>query len=69
VTDRTGGFTDPELEGLGEVTEALAIIVELQSTRRVARSLLDTYVGHRTGERVLSGAITRGSGEAIRAVI
>jgi adenylate cyclase len=30
---------------------------------------MDTYVGHRTGERVLSGAITRGSGEAIRAVI
>ncbi len=69
VTDRAGGFTDPELEGLGEVAEALAIIVELQSTRRVARSPLDTYVGHRTGERVLSGAITRGSGEVIRAVI
>jgi adenylate cyclase len=69
ATDRAGGFTDREIEGLGEVAEALAIIVELQSTRRVARSLLDTYVGHRTGERVLSGAITRGSGEAIRAVI
>jgi hypothetical protein len=69
ATDRTGGFNDREIEELGEVAEALAIIVELQSTRRVARSLLDTYVGHRTGERVLSGAITRGSGEAIRAVI
>jgi adenylate cyclase len=43
--------------------------VELQSTRRVAQQLLDTYVGHRTGERVLSGAIRRGTGEAIRAVI
>jgi adenylate cyclase len=69
VTDRAGGFTDAEIAALGEVTEALAIIVELQSMRRVARSLLDTYVGRRTGERVLSGAITRGSGEAIRAVI
>jgi hypothetical protein len=35
----------------------------------LARILLDTYVGRRTGGRVLSGAITRGSGEAIRAVI
>jgi adenylate cyclase len=60
VTDRAGGFTDREIEALSEVAEALAIIVELQSTRRVARSLLDTYVGHRAGERVLSGAITRG---------
>ena len=69
VTDRAGGFTDAEVAALGEIAEALAIIVELQSMRRVARSLLDTYVGRRTGERVLSGAITRGSGEAIRAVI
>jgi adenylate cyclase len=69
VTDRAAGFTDQEIAALGEVADALAIIVELQSTRRVARVLLDTYVGHRTGERVLSGAITRGSGEAIRAVI
>ncbi len=69
LTDRAGGFSDDDIEGLAGVAEALAIIVELQSTRRIARQLLDTYVGHRTGERVLSGAITRGSGEAVRAVI
>ncbi len=69
LTDRAGGFTDDEMAGLASVAEALAIIVELQATRRIARHLMDTYVGHRTGERVLSGAITRGSGEAIRAVI
>lgn len=69
LTDRAGGFTDDEVAGLAAVAEALAIIVELQSARRIARQLLDTYVGHRTGERVLSGAITRGSGETVRAVI
>jgi adenylate cyclase len=69
LTDRPGGFSNQEIAGLTGVAEALAIIVELQSTRRIARHLVDTYVGHRTGERVLSGAITRGSGEAIRAVI
>jgi len=69
ATDRAGGFTDQEVNGLTEITEALAIIVELQSTRRIARHLMDTYVGHRTGERVLSGAITRGAALTIRAVI
>jgi adenylate cyclase len=69
LTDRAGGFSDDEIAGLAAVAEALAIIVELQATRRIARHLMDTYVGHRTGERVLSGAITRGSGEAIRAVV
>jgi adenylate cyclase len=69
LTDRAGGFSDDEIAGLAAVAEALAIIVELQATRRIARHLMDTYVGHRTGERVLSGSITRGSGEAIRAVV
>jgi adenylate cyclase len=69
ATNRPGGFSEPELADLTAIADALAIIVELQSTRRVARYLLDTYVGHRTGERVLSGSITRGSQETIRAVI
>jgi adenylate cyclase len=69
LTDRAGGFSDDEIAGLSAVAEALAIIVELQATRRIARHLMDTYVGHRTGERVLAGKITRGSGEAIRAVV
>ena len=69
LTDRATGFTEREVAGLASVAEALTIIVELQATRRIARHLMDAYVGHRTGERVLSGAITRGSGEAIRAVV
>jgi adenylate cyclase len=69
VTDRTSGFTDADIAGLGEIAQALSIIVELQSSRRIAKSLMDTYIGRRTGERVLRGAIRRGSGETIRAVI
>jgi len=69
ASNHAGGFSDDDLADLAAVAEALAIIVELQSTRRVARHLLDTYVGHRTGEKVLSGAITRGSCETISAVI
>jgi adenylate cyclase len=68
-TDAPGGFTDAHVAGLEEIAQALGIIVELQSSRRIAKSMLDTYVGRRTAARVLRGAIKRGSGEAIRAVI
>ncbi len=68
-TDRANGFSDAEVAGLADVAEALAVIVEVQSTRRIARHLMDTYVGHRTGERVLSGEITRGAAQTIHAVI
>ena len=69
LTDREDGFTDSEARGLEHIAQALGVIVELQSSRRIATSLLNTYIGRRTGERVLSGSIRRGSGETIRAVI
>jgi adenylate cyclase len=69
ATDDKSGFTEIEIAGLEYVAQALGLIVELQSARRIAKSLLDTYIGRRTGERVLSGLIRRGTGETIRAVI
>jgi len=69
LTDRPGGFTDAEISGLADVAEMLTVLVETQTHRRIVRALMDTYVGHRTCERVLSGAVKRGDGETIRAVI
>jgi adenylate cyclase len=69
TTDRASGFTEDEVAGLAEIAHALGIIVELQSSRRIAKSLMDTYIGRRTGARVLRGAIKRGHGETIHAVI
>jgi hypothetical protein len=37
--------------------------------QRSAEDLLKTYLGERTGERVLAGRTTRGEGEKIHAVI
>jgi adenylate cyclase len=68
-TDRPGGFSDEEVAGLTDIAATLSVIVELQSAHRIARSLLNTYVGRRTGERVLAGSIARGSIETISAVI
>ncbi len=47
----------------------LARVAEIRALRRTAGNLIDTYVGHQTGERILSGKIRRGYIEAIRAAI
>jgi adenylate cyclase len=47
----------------------MSFVVEAEMRYRVSAGLLDTYVGQRTGRRVLSGAIRRGMGETIPAVV
>ncbi len=69
ATDRAGGFTNLDIAILDAALPAFAAVVELQQQRRTARDLLSTYVGPNTGERILSGAIKRGDGEQIHAVI
>jgi len=69
ATDRKGGFTDDEIAILEGIRHALAATMEVHHLRRMARVLMDTYVGPVAGRRVLEGAIKRGSGETIRAAI
>jgi adenylate cyclase len=69
ATKAEGGFSDYCLEELRHAARMLGPIFELQTMRSIALNLADTYLGPRTGRRVLDGAIRRGSGEAIRAVV
>ncbi|MEE8187951.1 MAG: adenylate/guanylate cyclase domain-containing protein, partial [Kiloniellales bacterium] len=69
ATDRPGGFTELDIAILDATLPAFAAVVELQQLRRTARDLLNTYVGPNTGERIFSGAIKRGDGEKIHAVL
>jgi adenylate cyclase len=69
TTDRPDGFSDGELDALRHVRTALARLVESQSLRRVARNILNAYLGVQSGERVLNGQIKRGDGDEIHAVI
>lgn len=69
VADKSGGFTDAQLNGLKESMVVLARLLEVQTVRRTARSLLETYLGKYTGERVLRGLVRRGDGEDVHAVI
>jgi adenylate cyclase len=69
TTDRPGGFTRADLCKLDAVRPALASVIETRSVRRIAGNLLDTYLGHQVGRRILDGQILRGHGERLRAVV
>jgi adenylate cyclase len=69
ATRKPEGFSQDDLAVVARANAAFGMAVELQETRQLARTLLDTYVGHNAGERILSGAIRRGDSEEIHAVI
>ncbi len=69
TADRPGGFTSRELEQLYQMLPVLARLLEVHTMRRTAKTLLDTYLGRHTGERVFNGLIKRGDGEDIHAAI
>jgi len=68
-TKQPGGFTAAELAALRRVRPALSRLAEVMALRRISRNLLDAYLGHQSGEKVLAGKIRRGDGEDIHAVI
>lgn len=64
-----GGFSTDHLGRVFEVLPALARYFEVFAQRRTAVTLLKTYLGRRTGERVLAGQVKHGDGERIHSVI
>ena len=68
-TRQPGGFTPKQFADLEAVVLPLARVAEIRALRRTAGNLIDTYVGHQTGERIMAGKIRRGYVEAIRAAI
>jgi adenylate cyclase len=69
ATRQPGGFRETDLTGLRRVLPALTRIAEIYGLRRMARNILDAYLGQQAGEKVLAGRIKRGDGEDINAVI
>ena len=68
-TKAPGGFTDAQVRRIEAVMPTFALVLEILATRDVARNLMDTYIGHQSGERVLNGAIYRGVNETIEAIL
>ena len=69
ATDRAGGFSEDHLAFLADLLPALALVSEIRLKNRLARTLLETYVGPHASEQILAGATTRGSGVTVGAAI
>jgi adenylate cyclase len=69
ATRRPGGFAAADVAMLDAVLRPFARVIEIMALRRLGMTLLDTYVGHASGERILKGAIRPGDVERIAAAI
>ena len=69
ATDRPGGFDDAQIASLLKLLPVLALVSEIRVKNRLARTLLETYVGTHAGELILAGATRRGTGTTVRAAI
>jgi adenylate cyclase len=69
ATDRPGGFDDAHIASLKRLLPVLALVSEIRMKNRLARTLLETYVGTHAGELILAGATRRGSGTTVSAAI
>jgi adenylate cyclase len=68
-TDHPEGFTDDHVAAIDYTVTALASAILAISNRRIAATLVDTYLGRDAGRRVLAGSIRRGRAERISAVL
>ena len=69
ATDRPGGFDDTQIASLLKLLPILALVSEIRVKNRLARTLLETYVGSHAGELILAGATRRGTGTTVSAAI
>lgn len=69
LTDAPGGFRDADLAAIEQLLPSLALAVKGTSTFRIARGVIETYLGSDAARRVLSGEIERGSGQTIRTAL
>lgn len=69
ATDRRGGFDVAHVAALSKLVPVLALVSEIRLKNRLARTLLETYVGSHAGDLILAGATRRGSGTTVRAAI
>ncbi len=68
-TKRPGGYSEHDIANFRVIRDYLTPIIEVHALRHLSKSLMNTYVGHRTGEKVLAGMIRRGDADIINAAL
>lgn len=63
------GFSEAAISALRRLVPALGLAVKSASLAQIAGTLVDVYLGHDAGQRVLSGRIQRGIADRIEAVL
>jgi adenylate cyclase len=69
ATRRPGGFEDADIAALGRLLRLYAVAVRASLLTRIMENLCAAYLGPSTARRVMAGAIRRGDGERIRALV
>ncbi|MEM7301614.1 MAG: DUF427 domain-containing protein [Pseudomonadota bacterium] len=69
TSDHPDGFTTANLGLIFECSSVISRYLEVMTLRKNTEVLLETYLGQRTGRKVLNGAIRRGEGEDIKSVV
>jgi adenylate cyclase len=69
VSNTLQGFTDEQIATLRRLTPCFALAIKSATLGRIAKTLVETYLGRDPGKRVLKGSITRGKSTSIEAVL
>jgi adenylate cyclase len=69
ITDVAAGFDDADVAGLRRLTPFLALAIKSAMLVRIARTLVETYLGRDPARRVLQGSITQGASASLEAVL
>jgi adenylate cyclase len=68
-TDHPDGFTEQAVVALRRLAPALGLAIKNAALSQIAATLVDVYLGHDAGKRVLEGRIQRGVADRIDAVL
>lgn len=69
ASDHPEGFSSEDLKKWRALLLYLLPVLEVFSARSIIRSLLNTYVGPRTGQKILKGRVKRGDSELIECAL